>query len=78
MQMRGWAAVAGTGRYILGETRCRISADAHRLVSLGFFGRGAFECALGRVLSNGHNLMDPRCSHEPAYEEDAATDSEDL
>jgi hypothetical protein len=33
---------------------------------------------LEESLRDGHNLMDPRCSHEPAYEEDAATDSEDL
>lgn len=28
--------------------------------------------------SRGRNLMDPRCSLEPAYEEDAATDYENL
>ena len=71
MQKRGEVAVAGAGRYILGGTLCGVFCGR---ATLDFLGRGAFLCALKESLRNGHNQMDPRCSLEPAYEEDAATD----
>jgi hypothetical protein len=40
----------------------------------GFLGRVAFLCGLEESFRDRHNQMDPRCSDEPAYEEDAATD----
>ncbi len=61
MQMRGWAAGAGLDS---------ISLDRRSV----WFPGEALRVGLGRGRRNGRNLMDPRCSLEPAYEEDAATD----
>ncbi len=71
MQMRGWAA--GAGRDGISLER-RSAGFLCGRATLGFLGRGAFFCASEESLRDGHNQMDPRCSDEPAYEEDAATD----
>ncbi len=67
----GSGVMARAGRYILAETLCRNSL---RTRYAWFLGRAAFLSALEESLRNMHNQMDPRCSLEPAYEEDAATD----
>ena len=73
MQLLERRAVAGRSRYILGETLRQViwtTGDS-----------GTTRVFLERRTAwdlTGRNLMDPRCSHEPAYEEDAATDHEDL
>jgi hypothetical protein len=70
----------GARRYILGETLREIFLE-RRYASALKRHRGILERGFAGSLkeaSRGRNLMDPRCSLEPAYEEDAATDHEDL
>jgi len=61
MQMRRKGAGAGRDSISLDRRSVRFPGEALRL-------------GLGRGQRTGRNLMDPRRSLEPAYEEDAATD----